>query len=213
VPAWSGTLNHLGSWLRGGLCVVARHSQCLFYRESSPESLRESRFTQPDSARPFSYAESFTLMSQQNRAFLRDGPCWRSKDLFDGPTLMNPPEHHGAAQAQFVCPFSSGQGFSSKRQEDTVAPIPCLLLWQRPFAILRSVMPINILAVERMVRRWAHAHIHEKVGERMSPTITNHDPSTAIVRILASLGTIAAIYHASPCLIFGSAHSTIVSHF
>jgi hypothetical protein len=78
-----------------------------------------------------------------------------------------------------------------------------------PSAILRGVWSVVVDSVDGVLRRWAATHVGEKIAERMSPSSTNSDATSAVISEITSLGIFAAFDHVTPASMFWSLASTV----
>lgn len=72
----------------------------------------------------------------------------------------------------------------------------------RPTAVRRLVVAINIDAINRMARRWSHAHVGKKCRETVAPTIAHADTPQPVICIAGRVGIFAAVDHATPTNVF-----------
>lgn len=97
-------------------------------------------------------------------------------------------------------PRSNIHSLSMYGKVNTVSLIAILLIAICPAAIFRTVSKGVIFAFERHAVR-ASPDIREEV-EKNHPSLTNRDPSAAVVRISRVVDLGASSYHCSPCDVF-----------
>lgn len=72
-----------------------------------------------------------------------------------------------------------------------------LLAGRCPPTIARLVMAVHVDAIDRMLLRWARAHVGKKGVER-EPAITDSNASTAVVGVALGGQGRAALHHSAP---------------
>ncbi len=84
-----------------------------------------------------------------------------------------------------------------------VPPIVALLNTSRPAAIARLVVAVIIrVAINRVSSRRDRSHIGEEIGKGVHPAIANGNTPSAVVLPMAMTGIGAALFHASPSIVF-----------
>lgn len=88
------------------------------------------------------------------------------------------------------------------RRLSVTAPVALLLRPCGPAAVARLVVAIVVDAVQRVISRRSPAHVGEERFVGDCPSLTDGDPSAAIVSVLFVAGTQATSAHASPRRVF-----------
>lgn len=84
-----------------------------------------------------------------------------------------------------------------------LAPVARLLLWGLPPAILGGVRPI-VVDAPQAASLWTRPKIGVEVFERLSPSLTDGDPSATVGRVLRVVRVQAALLHRSPRVILAA---------
>lgn len=100
-------------------------------------------------------------------------------------------------QAQFPRPLRHGLGLSIVGQIDVLTRVPHLLRTGGPTAILGTIRPIVVNALNGMERRWPIPHVGQKLPELIPRRIDGYSPSS-VVCVLRGVGVAAARVHPLP---------------
>ena len=82
-----------------------------------------------------------------------------------------------------------------------------LLATCRPATIAWFVVSVCINTLDGMLRRWAAAHVLQKVFKRFLPAITNQNSTSTIQIVHRRIRIIAAIFHGVPRIVFTTSDS------
>lgn len=80
--------------------------------------------------------------------------------------------------------------------------IVCLLSSGSPSHVSGLVIPVIIDAVDGELWMRPSAHVRNEIIEAVPPAITNPDPTASVIVIVQGCGSITAIFHGLPNLIF-----------
>ena len=77
-----------------------------------------------------------------------------------------------------------------------------LLRGGSPSTVVGRIGAISVIAFECQAPRRFRPHVREKVGKRVTPSITNNDTASTVVAITGHLVVVAAISHVEPRRVF-----------
>jgi len=114
------------------------------------------------------------------------------------PSASKPLVQHGIRDAGFLRPFKRGEVFTSILIALCFGPVALLFTPGSPFAVSGLVWLIVILSVYAVGGRWSIAHILDKIGEAIPPSVAYSDTSPPIVGISVSSGVVTPRFHRFP---------------
>jgi hypothetical protein len=129
---------------------------------------------------------------------------WFGKCIFNAPTAFESAlKCRRTSKPDFQSPLSQITRFAVKFKHPVIAFICALFQSRCPSTVLGAIIAVVVFAVKRMALAWAQSHISAKVFKRFSPTITDLDPSTAVVVKHRIVWVSASLNHRTPNIIFG----------
>lgn len=122
---------------------------------------------------------------------------WRRKSSFNTPSRMQPLPDGCSLDASSLGPFSHRQPDAFIGQHSNVPSVARLREFRRPSTIIRSVWAIVVDSVKRCVL-WSWPHVGVKCFKGVTPSITNHNASTAIILVGLVGCCVAPLLHTAP---------------
>lgn len=98
-------------------------------------------------------------------------------------------------------PTSKSFTLTVERDTNCVAAILILLLTMNPNAIARTIVPVYVLAFNRMIFRWSVAHILNE-GFKALPSLANAYATSTVMFVVRSAWRIATSSHVLPYSMF-----------
>lgn len=92
---------------------------------------------------------------------------------------------------------------------DRLSPVVGLLFRGRPTTVARSVWPVVVDAVDRVLSLGTWTHVFQKLREVIQPFRGNRDASTPVPGEVWRLRVEAPILHPLPCVIFDGLAETV----
>jgi hypothetical protein len=126
-------------------------------------------------------------------------PKWRSEQTLHRPSRAESCVDRVSGETLAVGPCLKTHRDAVPCKESVIRPIALLLIISGPSAIIGSITAVIVDAFNGVLAG-ARAHVSYKVGE-VAPTITNGDPTTAIVLISRIFQIVATALHSIPNLI------------
>ena len=95
-------------------------------------------------------------------------------------------------------PLLIGMSLSETRNQHVASGISRLFRPCGPSAVASFIRAIVVDSIQRVLGRWAQAHVSEKRPERCIPFFADSDPTRAIQPIRRRGGVVAPLLHPSP---------------
>ena len=106
---------------------------------------------------------------------------WR-QSVFGCRSALDPHVDGKAFKAGFFGPLGYRHRSPECREKPSRAPVQRLFLNRGPSAVVRIIVTIVIDAIKLMCRAWRSAHIVEKVGIGLAPSLADLDAASAVLR-------------------------------
>jgi hypothetical protein len=123
------------------------------------------------------------------------------KCLFYAPSQFNPGTSSAVVSAKLFAQFHKATSKSPHGKFWVVSPVPVLLLWICPTAILWTIIAIGILSLQAFTN-WLFPHVDQKVRKSF-PSYTDTNPFPSVVLITDPFCVSAALDHSDPNPISG----------
>ena len=128
---------------------------------------------------------------------------------FKGNTSTQSSKQARDVNVVFLRPIADTLRLAEGSQMSRGASISRLNVSRLPRAIRGIVRAVVITSIKGMRHGRLEAHVGEEIGERVTPTIADINPSTSIMGIFLRLGVVAAILHSVPRSIFCAARQVV----
>lgn len=132
-------------------------------------------------------------------------PQVSGKNLLNRPPFRTSAINSAHFYVEFFCPFVNSLSFALERNFKPwlrLLSVLCLRLIVCPSAIFRSVVPITINSIKRVVWCWNITHISQKILKRVYPSIAYFDSPAPVPMVSSRSSAITSILHRFPRSIF-----------
>lgn len=114
----------------------------------------------------------------------------------------NAPPDRRVSQAKFSAPAFQRLFFTTKGDPLQPMTIHCLDTRRGPTAVVRRVIAVGVLAIERVSSRWPRSHVGIEVQKGISPPLADVNSLSPVNPVVLGARVIAPALHLNPCPIF-----------